>query len=109
MTLNDHSALKFVSGSAYNELAFMAFGQLFENLKSYLYSVSDKIVAQGTYTSKVRFIWIFAGVRWRGASDECGVVVNRDFRFFRSLYLPNLHIHGHNYYSVLCSPLVALQ
>ena len=24
-----------------------------------------------------------------------GGVVNGDFRFFRSLYLPNLHIHGH--------------
>ena len=43
-----------------------------------------------------------------GASNECGVVVNGDFRFFRSLYLPNLHIHDHNYYIVLCSPLVAL-
>jgi len=38
-----------------------------------------------------------------------GVVENGDFRFFRSLYLPNLHIQGHNYYIVLCSPLVALQ
>jgi len=28
---------------------------------------------------------------------------------FRSLYLPNLHIWGHIYYIVLCSPLVALQ
>ena len=58
--------------------------------------------------SKVRFIWIFQGVCWRGASNECGVIVNGDFRFFRSLYLPNHHIHGHNYYTVLCSPLVAL-
>ena len=35
--------------------------------------------------------------------------VNGDFRFFCSLYLPNpnLHIQGHNYYIVLCSPLVA--
>ena len=48
---------------------------------------------------------MFAG---EGASNECGVVVNGDFRFFRSLYLPNLHIHGHNYYIVLCSLLVAL-
>jgi len=41
-------------------------------------------------------------------SYESGVVVNGDFRFFCSLYLPNLHIRGHNYYIVLCSPLVAL-
>ena len=40
--------------------------------------------------------------------NESGVVVNGDFRFFRSLYLPNLHIQRHNYYIVLCSPLVAL-
>jgi len=50
---------------------------------------------------KVRFIRIFAGVRWR---NECGVVVNGDIRFFRSLYLPKLHIHVHNCYIVLCSP-----
>jgi len=36
------------------------------------------------------------------------VVVNGNFRFFRSVYLPNLHIYRHNYYMVLCSPLVAL-
>jgi len=40
-----------------------------------------------------------------GPSNESGVVVNGDCRFFRSLYLPNLHIQGHNYYIVLCSPL----
>ena len=33
------------------------------------------------------------------------MVANGDFRFFRSLYLPNLHIQGHSYYIVLCSPL----
>ena len=48
MTLNAHFALKSVSGSATNELAFLAFGQNFANLKSYLYTVSDKIVAQGS-------------------------------------------------------------
>ena len=60
-------------------------------------------------SSKVRFMWIFAGVYARqGASNESGVVVNGDFRFFRSIYLPNLHIQGHKYYIVLCSPLVTL-
>jgi len=38
-------------------------------------------------------------------SNESGVVVNGDFCLFRSLYLPNLHIQGHNYYIVLCSLL----
>ena len=41
---------------------------------------------------KVSFMRIFAGVRWRrGVKWEWGVK-NGDFRFFRSLYLPNLHI-----------------
>ena len=48
MALNAHFALKSVLGSANNELAFLAFRQLFKNLKSYLYTVSDKIVAQGS-------------------------------------------------------------
>jgi len=47
----------------------------------------------------------FAG---ESTSNESGVVENDDSRFFRSLYLPNLHIQGHNYYIVLCSRLVAL-
>ena len=38
---------------------------------------------------------------------ECKFVENGDFRFFRSLYLPNLRMQCHNYYTVLCSPLVA--
>jgi len=41
---------------------------------------------------KVSFMRIFVGVRWRGASNENGVVKNWDFRFFRSLNLLNLHI-----------------
>jgi len=60
-------------------------------------------------SSKISFMQIFAGVRWRGASNESRVVEKGDFRFFRSLYLPNLHMKGHIYYIVLCSRLVALQ
>jgi len=44
--------------------------------------------------------------RVRTASKS--LALNGDFSFFRSLYLPNLHIYGHNYYIVLCSPLLAL-
>ena len=51
------------------------------------------------------YSWGFAGEE---ASNECGGDVNGPFRFFRSLYLRKLHIQGHNYYIVLCSPLVAL-
>jgi len=33
-------------------------------------------------------MWITAGVAGEGAPNESGVVVNGDFRSFRSLYLP---------------------
>jgi len=46
-------------------------------------------------SSKVWFIWIFAGVRWRGCVKWVWGRRKWRFRFFRSLYLPNLHIHGH--------------
>ena len=52
---------------------------------------------------------IFAGVRNDGASKESGVVENGDFRLFHPLYLTNLHTKGHNYYIMLCSPIVVLQ
>ena len=59
-------------------------------------------------SSKVRFVWIFLGVRWIGASNKCGVVENGAYRFFRSLYLPNLRMQCHNYYTVLSTVLTAL-
>ena len=40
--------------------------KLFENLQSYPYTVSDKNVAQGRFSGSIRFMQIFAGVRWRG-------------------------------------------
>ena len=33
-------------------------------------------------SSEIKFMRIFAGVRWPGASDESGVVKNGDFRYF---------------------------
>ena len=43
-------------------------------------------------SSKVSFMGILAGFAGEGASNESGVLKNGDFRFFRSLYLPNLHV-----------------
>ena len=65
--------------------------------------------SQGNVVSaSIRFMQIFAGVPWGGGIKwEWGGRKWRYFRFFRWLYLM-LHIQGHNYYSVLCSPLVAL-
>ena len=94
----------FSDGSNYRAQQQMGVGvsrfrtKLFENLQSYPYTVSDKsrhpIYSPEILVSrKVSFMRIFAGVRWR---NESGVVT-------RSLYLPNFHIQGHNYYIVLCS------
>ena len=115
-------ALKSVSGSATKELVFLAFGQNCSNIwrATYISYYQRQNCSPGILvSSNVRFIWIFAGVGFarEGASNKSGVVVNGDFRFFRSLYLPNLYIQGHlpnlylqghNYYIVLCSPLVVL-
>ena len=80
--------------------------QKFEELPIYC---QRQNCSPGNLVSKnVRFIWIFAEVRWTGGVKWVWGDVNCDFRFFRSLYLPKLHIHGHNYYIILCSPLVAL-
>jgi len=57
----------------------------------------------------IRIMRIFMWVRWRGASNESGVVENDDFHFFHPLYIPNFHIQGHNYYTVIYSDLAAVQ
>jgi len=68
-----------------------------------IYSQQQKYSPGILGSSKVRFMWIFAGVREIGASNVSGVVVNGDFCFFRSLY-----IQRHSHYIVLCSPSLAL-
>ena len=69
--------------------------KLFENLQSYSYTVSDKNVAHRERSLWQYKVYAFAEVPWGGgiiASNESVVVENGDFRFFRSLYLPNLHL-----------------
>ena len=44
----------------------------------------------------------------RGRQMSVGATYMAIFTSFVRYYLPKLHIHGHNYYIVLCSPLVAL-
>ena len=108
MTLNAHFALKSVSGSATNHWRFWLSDKTvrkFEELP--IYCQRQNCSPGILLSSKVKFMWIFAGVYWRGGVNEGEFVVNGDFRFFRPLYLPSLHIQGHNYYIVLCSPLVA--
>ena len=50
-----------------------------------IYCQQQKCSAGNVVSGSIRFMQIFAGVRWRGASNEIGVVENSDFRFFRSL------------------------
>jgi len=57
-------------------------------------------------SSKIRFLRIFAGVRWRGGFiwEWC----RRKWRFLP--ILPSISSpQGHSYYIMLCSPIVALQ
>ena len=87
MTLNDHFALKSVSGSASNGLASPAFGNTVRKRAELpIYCQRQKCSQGNVVSGNIRFMQIFAGVRWRGdASNESGVVENGDFRFIRSL------------------------
>jgi len=63
MTLNGHFALKSVSGSATNGFSAPAFGQNCSKIcrATHILSVSGNVVS-----GSIRFMQIFAGVRWRG-------------------------------------------
>ena len=93
MTLNGYFALKSVSGSATNVLASPAFGQNCSKICRATHILSATKCSLGNVVSgSIRFMQIFAGFTGEGASNMSGVVEKGDFRFFRSLYLPNLHI-----------------
>ena len=122
LTLNGYYALCSITR--------IYFGAHHKNLNvEHPYYQQQKCIPGIAVSSEIKFMRIFGGVLWlggfkwewgprkwrfslifagKGASNDSVVVQNGDFRFFRSLYLPNLHIQGHNYYIVLCSPLVAL-
>jgi len=50
-----------------------------------IYCQRQKRSPGNVVSGSVRFMQIVAWVRWRGASNETGVVENGDFRFIRSL------------------------
>ena len=88
MTLNGHFALKSVSGWAINGLASPAFGQNCSKTcraTHIAYCQRQKCSPGNVVSGSIRFMQIFAGVRWRGVSNESGIVENGDFRFIRSL------------------------
>ena len=91
------------------ELAFLAFGQNCSQIwrATYILSATKLQPRDPSFQQGMIYVDIRGGLLERGRQMS-GVVQNGDFRFYRSLYLPNFHIQGHSYYIVLCSPLVAL-
>ena len=67
MTLDGLFALKSISGSATNELAFLVSDKtVLKFAELPIYYQRRKCSPGITVCSKVRFIWIFVGVRWTG-------------------------------------------
>ena len=67
MTLNGHFALKSVSGSATNWLAFPAVGQNCSKTCRATHILSGQKCSPGNIVSgSMRFTEIFVGVRWKG-------------------------------------------
>jgi len=100
MTLNGHFALKSVSGSATNGLASPAFGQNCSKICRATINCQRQKCSPGNVVSgNIRFMQIFAGVRWGGASNESGVVENGDFRFIRS--------HSSEHFTYMATPQIS--
>ena len=68
MILNGHFALKSVSGSVTNGLASPAFGQNCSKTcrATHILSATKKCSPGNVVSGGIRFMQIFAGVRWRG-------------------------------------------
>jgi len=67
MTLNGNFALKCVSGSATNGLAFPAFEQICSKTCRATHILSATKISPGNVVSgSLRFMQIFSGVHWRG-------------------------------------------
>jgi len=60
-------------------------------------------------TGDIKFVRIFSGVLWTGASNDSGVIENVDFQGFWTLRLRHLRKWGQHYYTVLFSPLSPFQ
>jgi len=95
MTLNGHFALKSVSGSATNGLASPAFWQNCSEIgRIPIHCRQQKCSPGNVVSGSVRFMQIFAGVRWRGGVKwEWGSwkwFLLHSFTVFRTFY-----IYGH--------------
>jgi len=86
MILNGLSALKSVSGSTTNGLTLRLSNKTVRKFADLpIYCLRQKCSPGNVVFGSERFLQIFAGDSWRGASHESGVVENGDFRFIRSL------------------------
>ena len=89
MTLNGHFALKSISGSATNGLALRLSDKTVRKFAELpIYCQRQKCSPGNVVSGSIRFMQIFAGVRWGVASkrsNESGVVQSGDFRFIHSL------------------------
>jgi len=56
-------------------------------------------------SGNIRFMRIFAGIPWTGASNDSGIIENVDFQGFWTLCLRSHRKWGQHYYMVLFSPL----
>jgi len=73
MTLNSNLALKSVSGLATDVLASPALGQnCLKICRAPIYCQQQKCGPGNVVSGSIRFMQIFAEVRWRGASKERG-------------------------------------
>ena len=96
MTLSGHFALKSVSGSATNGLASPAFVQNCWNIcKAAIYCHRYKCGPGNVVSGSIRFMQIFAGIRWRGGVKwEWGSWKWR-FSLLSFTALRTFYIHGH--------------
>ena len=78
-------------------------------MKTYPYYQRQKCRPLTLVSGDIKLVQIFAGVLWRGASNDSGVMENVDFHGVRTLRLRHLRKWGQHYYTVLFSPVPPFQ
>jgi len=91
--------------SLFLSLSRASFGAHHENLnEDRLYCLRQRCSPMTLDSDNIRFMWIFAGVPWKGASYNSGVIENVFFSL-STLRIRHLRKWGQHYYIVLFSPL----
>jgi len=78
-----------------------SFGAYRENLNEDRHTARHEDVARWLDSGNIRLIRIFAGVPWRGASNNSGVIENVVFQGLWALGLRHLRKWGQHYYILL--------